>query len=157
MDKERSRKFIVSDYKCTTDSHPQTMLWLFLLFTLRVSAANRLYGGDRDEHGCIPSAGYTWSDALDRCVRSVEYQRHIALERAELFPTLYTHQCGCICPHDVCQVVFPCTESQASRARRLCGVYSKKDLHHKEKKKKSTKAAQKRKKSKRVYINERNP
>jgi hypothetical protein len=26
-------------------------------------------GSDRDEHGCIPSAGYTWSEARQACVR----------------------------------------------------------------------------------------
>lgn len=28
-----------------------------------------LVGADRDEHGCIGSAGYTWSYALHSCVR----------------------------------------------------------------------------------------
>lgn len=30
-------------------------------------------GGDRDAHGCIASAGYTWSSALSKCIRSWEY------------------------------------------------------------------------------------
>jgi hypothetical protein len=29
-------------------------------------------GGDRDEHGCIPSAGYRWSIVLDTCIRIFE-------------------------------------------------------------------------------------
>ena len=29
-------------------------------------------GSDRDEHGCIPSAGYTWSDAKNNCIRLFE-------------------------------------------------------------------------------------
>ena len=29
----------------------------------------KLVGSDRDEHGCIGSAGYTWSYALHDCVR----------------------------------------------------------------------------------------
>ncbi len=28
-----------------------------------------LVGGDRDSHGCIPSAGYTWCAPLNKCVR----------------------------------------------------------------------------------------
>ncbi len=28
-----------------------------------------LVGGDRDEHGCIGSAGYTWSNVQGQCVR----------------------------------------------------------------------------------------
>ena len=30
---------------------------------------NGLPGGDRDNHGCIPSAGYRWCQALGRCVQ----------------------------------------------------------------------------------------
>ena len=33
------------------------------------STWGRLVGNDRDEHGCIGSAGYTWSYALHDCVR----------------------------------------------------------------------------------------
>lgn len=33
------------------------------------STLGRLVGSDRDEHGCIGSAGYTWSYALHDCVR----------------------------------------------------------------------------------------
>lgn len=29
-------------------------------------------GSDRDEYGCIPSAGYTWCDALQKCIRPWE-------------------------------------------------------------------------------------
>ena len=33
------------------------------------SSIGNLVGSDRDEHGCIGSAGYTWSYALHSCVR----------------------------------------------------------------------------------------
>lgn len=33
------------------------------------STIGRLVGGDRDDHGCLSTAGYTWSDALHDCVR----------------------------------------------------------------------------------------
>ena len=33
------------------------------------STLGKLVGNDRDEHGCIGSAGYTWSYALHDCVR----------------------------------------------------------------------------------------
>jgi hypothetical protein len=29
-------------------------------------------GGDRDEHDCIPSAGYVWSDLIQDCIRPFE-------------------------------------------------------------------------------------
>lgn len=33
---------------------------------------SKLVGGDRDEHGCIASAGYQWSDLLKDCIRPFE-------------------------------------------------------------------------------------
>ncbi len=32
----------------------------------------KLIGGDRDEHGCIGSAGYSWCEAKGKCLRSWE-------------------------------------------------------------------------------------
>jgi hypothetical protein len=32
----------------------------------------QLLGGDRDEHGCIPSAGYSWCEAKQKCIRPWE-------------------------------------------------------------------------------------
>lgn len=29
-------------------------------------------GGDRDIHGCIPSAGYSWCEAKQKCLRPWE-------------------------------------------------------------------------------------
>lgn len=31
-----------------------------------------LLGGDRDEHDCIPSAGYVWCEKLQKCIRPWE-------------------------------------------------------------------------------------
>lgn len=33
------------------------------------SVEDEVVGGDRDEHGCIGSAGYTWCPQLDKCLR----------------------------------------------------------------------------------------
>ena len=33
------------------------------------STGEHMVGGDRDKHGCIGSAGYTWCAGLNRCVR----------------------------------------------------------------------------------------
>ena len=35
----------------------------------------RLVGNDRDEHGCIGSAGYSWSESLHECVRPWEVNK----------------------------------------------------------------------------------
>ncbi|KAB2932679.1 MAG: hypothetical protein F9K24_09875 [Leptonema illini] len=34
-----------------------------------------IVGADRDEHGCIPSAGYTWCKSEAACVRPFELAR----------------------------------------------------------------------------------
>jgi hypothetical protein len=31
-----------------------------------------IVGGDKDSHGCIPSAGYSWCDAKQKCIRQWE-------------------------------------------------------------------------------------
>ena len=42
---------------------------IFLSISCSHSSFGKLVGSDRDEHGCIGSAGYTWSYALHDCVR----------------------------------------------------------------------------------------
>ena len=37
----------------------------------------KLVGSDRDEHGCIGSAGYTWSDARHDCIRLWEAGQYL--------------------------------------------------------------------------------
>lgn len=36
------------------------------------AGGGQLLGGDRDEHGCIGSAGYSWCPAKDKCLRPWE-------------------------------------------------------------------------------------
>jgi hypothetical protein len=39
---------------------------------------NMIVGGDKDEHGCIGSAGYAWCEAKQKCLREWEEKCHIA-------------------------------------------------------------------------------
>jgi len=39
---------------------------------LTPTPGQQLVGGDRDVHGCIPSAGYSWCEAKQKCLRSWE-------------------------------------------------------------------------------------
>lgn len=41
---------------------------VFLVFVTTTFSQGPV-GGDRDEHGCIPSAGYICCEALNECVR----------------------------------------------------------------------------------------
>lgn len=47
-------------------------LFLFFLPLFAHAESSSLVGGDRDVHGCIASAGYTWSEALSACIRPWE-------------------------------------------------------------------------------------
>jgi hypothetical protein len=38
------------------------------------NSQTQLLGGDRDEHGCIGSAGYSWCEARQKCLRPWEEQ-----------------------------------------------------------------------------------
>lgn len=40
--------------------------------TKKKSGAEEIVGNDRDSHGCIPSAGYTWSEVRNDCIRLFE-------------------------------------------------------------------------------------
>lgn len=42
---------------------------MMILGSCAHSTLGQMVGSDRDEHGCIGSAGYTWSYALHDCVR----------------------------------------------------------------------------------------
>jgi len=35
-------------------------------------STNNIVGGDRDEHGCIGSAGYSWCEPKQKCLRQWE-------------------------------------------------------------------------------------
>ncbi|MBM3205341.1 hypothetical protein FJZ41_00615 [Candidatus Shapirobacteria bacterium] len=41
----------------------------FLFNQPKSSSPDNLLGGDRDEHGCIGSAGYSWCEAKQKCLR----------------------------------------------------------------------------------------
>ncbi len=56
------------------------MKQIFLALVLTVLAAcsagrSHLVGNDRDAHGCIGSAGYSWSETLQQCVRPWEVNK----------------------------------------------------------------------------------
>ena len=45
---------------------------VLVIYLQNRSTSNGLLGGDRDSHGCIGSAGYTWCQAKDKCLRTWE-------------------------------------------------------------------------------------
>ena len=45
-----------------------SILTLFLI----AGCVEKPIGGERDEHGCLPTAGYTWCEAKQKCLRTWE-------------------------------------------------------------------------------------
>ncbi|MDP2951046.1 MAG: hypothetical protein Q8N55_01545, partial [bacterium] len=41
-------------------------------FRIQGGQPGELLGGDEDEHGCIGSAGYTWCEIKEKCLRTWE-------------------------------------------------------------------------------------
>lgn len=57
---------------------------------------NIIIGGDKDEHGCILSAGYSWNEKLKECVRPWEIENRTYCEdpRPEICTMEYIPVCG---------------------------------------------------------------
>ena len=94
--------------------HKATMLFLGLLLTAcsppqapapaapAPTTAPTVVGGDRDAHGCIGSAGYTW------CARSATCERPWELaEREGIENTAPAVEAWCAAPADAPQVITP--------------------------------------------------
>ena len=45
------------------------LMVLILCLSLLGCAEEQIVGGDKDEHGCIGSAGYTWCELKQECLR----------------------------------------------------------------------------------------
>ena len=45
---------------------------VLIIYSQNRSTSNGLLGGDRDSHGCIGSAGYTWCQVKGKCLRTWE-------------------------------------------------------------------------------------
>ena len=70
---------MVSDKKSEKGSVKIVLLVLLILglgaacyYFFYVSKTPKLIGGDRDEHGCLPAAGYTWCEPKQKCLRTWE-------------------------------------------------------------------------------------
>lgn len=61
--------------------------YLFPLFILMLTACSNTtpeqLGGDRDEHGCLPSAGYSWCERTQTCERSWELADAVNIPHTE--------------------------------------------------------------------------
>jgi hypothetical protein len=74
---------------------------LLLMLTIVGCAREQVVGGDKDEHGCISSAGYSWCEGLQKCLRTWEEScsetRHVCTEeesRQTACTMDYTPVCG---------------------------------------------------------------
>lgn len=42
---------------------------LLLAFCINPNNEKKVIGGDKDEHGCLIGAGYSWNETEEKCVR----------------------------------------------------------------------------------------
>ena len=49
-----------------------TIAAIYFAYWCQSNPAPAPLGGDRDIHGCIPSAGYSWCEAKQKCLRPWE-------------------------------------------------------------------------------------
>ena len=60
--------------------NPFTWNWNSLFHRQNINKNPNIVGGDKDAHGCIGSAGYTWCEVKNKCLRAWE-------EKCETTPT----------------------------------------------------------------------
>lgn len=56
----------------TIDTKEENVLDDYIEETVLEPAEEEIVGGDRDEYGCIGSAGYTWCEVKEKCLRTWE-------------------------------------------------------------------------------------
>ncbi len=62
------------------------LFFVVLIFTgcaTKKSDHNQTVGSDKDVHGCIGSAGYTWCDRTKKCERPWELADQVGFENTE--------------------------------------------------------------------------
>ena len=55
-------------------------------------------GSDRDEYGCIPSAGYEWCEPLQKCIRPWEEECFVHLNEDQARTIVLNSQCMAVGP-----------------------------------------------------------
>lgn len=71
---------------------------LFFGCTTMRKSSPAVVGDDRDKHGCIPSAGYVWSELRQDCIRPFEL--NIQLRETDDIVSKFIRQTGVLFSHD---------------------------------------------------------
>lgn len=88
-------------------------------FTEEISPEPPIVGGDEDEHGCKASAGYSWCEAKQKCLRMWEEPCAAPKETActaeqrqgDVCPTLYAPVCGTVQIQCIKAPCYPITQT----------------------------------------------
>jgi len=67
-----------------------SIVTLFLL----AGCSEEIVGGDKDEHGCIGSAGYQWCETKEKCYRIWEEECPITKEDCDNAEGRLTQECN---------------------------------------------------------------
>jgi len=58
------------------------IIFLILISFLVTACKEKPIGGETDEHGCLPAAGYTWCESKQKCLRTWEEECSLTIEQA---------------------------------------------------------------------------
>jgi len=103
----------------------RVFFFIILLILLTSCNVKKPIGGDKDEHGCLPAAGYQWCPSTEKCQRMWEEyceefkdqykgeEKTFCTEeqrKAEACIEIYQPVCGWIIKEIIC-IKYPCAQT----------------------------------------------
>jgi hypothetical protein len=76
----------------------------------------KIIGGDKDAHGCLIGAGYSWNETLQKCVREWEQGKNYCSpesRQAEVCAQFYQPVCGWFNSSIQC-IKYPCAATYSN-------------------------------------------
>ncbi|MFM6948854.1 MAG: hypothetical protein ACKOWQ_07570 [Aquirufa sp.] len=83
--------------------HSLIICLLFFCIHNKSTAQTNIVGENRDLHGCLPSAGYQWSELFKECIRPFEL-------KLQLSNKSHSYNCGVLFSKDKKKVELFCKE-----------------------------------------------
>lgn len=89
-----------------------------IFLAMSIEKTEPVVGGDKDEHGCIATAGYTWCESKQKCLRVWEEECPTLCtdeqRNADVCIEVYQPVCGWYDPDNVQCVTYPCAATYSN-------------------------------------------